>query len=502
VFGMRPYWLCYLVPITLLCVLLAPVRSEAVGHGPITPLEQSGETLVWGENFTDMNVSNMQWTYALPPKEQINNFVIPGAVHLGQISTGGSSEHQINHYNYTGDEPFSRTVEFDMYQVWPGSGSRIFVRHHWSENGVFIHLDGVPTTFVDFQDIKNTPGDHNYVYYDQAVGAGQWAHVVVSFLQDFDSDTVETVVAINAEVKQYTMDSLQLVDLETAWAKRREVWSLEFYGQSATSGIYVANVRGYADFMDRTSLQSILTSQVVNDYLATLPAPNTDRGSKWLLPRNSRYVDELAYDTPLAIISANWVSDLTVQFDAGASHARRVITGLSWDFESDGVWDTVSSNGVEGRVVTHTYPVAGVYSVTLEIEQTCYLDNGNVWEILTDTDAITVMVNGTTGNPNLPTVSMVYPENGATFGAGADIPLQVNAADPDGITRIEFYQGAALLGIDTTNPYQMVWNNVAPSAYALYAKASDGRGAAALSAPTHIIVNRREIYLPVVIKRP
>ncbi len=362
----------------------------AAGRGPITPLEQSGETPVWWENFTGMNVANMQWTYALPPKEQINNFVIPGAVHLGQISTGGSSEHQINHYNYSGDEPFSRSIEFDMYQVLPGSGSRIFVRHHWSENGVFIHLDGAPTTFVDFQDIKDIAGDHNYIYYNQAIGTGQWAHVVVSFLQNFDEDTLETVVAINTEVKQYTMDSLQLVDLETAWTNRREVWSLEFYGQSATSGIYLANLRGYADFMDQATLKAKLIPQVVSDYLAALPAPSTGQGVKWLLPRNSRYVTELEYGEPLAIIRTNSVSGLTVQLDAGASQAKRIITGLSWDFQSDGTWDVVSHSGVEQRIVTHTYPALGTYSVTLVITQTEYDNDGDVFGVKSDSDTVKI----------------------------------------------------------------------------------------------------------------
>lgn len=376
----------------LLVAAITPQKSKAVDYGPVSPLERSGLTPVWWENFTDMNIANMQWTFAREPQDNINNFVIPGAVHLGQIADGGNpddSEHQINHYNYRGDEPFSHTVEFDMYQVLPGSGSRIYVRHHWSENGVFIHLDGDPT-FVDFQ---NGPGDHNYVDYSTDVGYGKWAHIVVSFDQDFAGDTLEAVVAINAEVKQRTLDSLQLVDLEEAWVNRREVWSFEFYGQSATSGIYLANFRGYADFMDRATLESRLDSQDVDAYLATLPTPTTEQGMKWLLPRNSRYVSELEREEPLAIIHTNWVSGSTVQFDAGASQAWRVITGIGWDFDDDGVWDVVSDNGVDQRVVTHTFTTPGVHRVTLGITRTQYADTGAVFEVKSDTD--TVVVNPT-----------------------------------------------------------------------------------------------------------
>ncbi len=474
-----------------LFTLMAPTRSKAAGHGPITPLEQSGETPVWWENFTDMNVSNMQWAYALPPKWSINNFVIPGAVHLGQIYTSGASEHQLNHYNYTGAEPFAHTVEFDMYQVLPGPGSRIFVRHHWSENGVFIHLDGAEGATVVFQDLEGDPQEHYSVVYDTHVGAGQWAHVVVSFLQDFDGDTLETVVAINDEVKQYTMDSLQLLDIERAWTNRREVWSFEFYGENETSGIYLANFRGYAGFMDQTILAAKLTPEAVGHYLATLPTPNTDRGSKWLLPRISRYINELTFGEPMAIISANWTSGLTVQLDAGASQGWRVISGLSWDFEDDGVWDVVSNNGIDQRVITHTYPAPGTYQVTLGITTTQYTDSGSVQERLTDTDRVAVTVSGTAGNSNLPTVSVTAPVDGAVFEAGADIPLAATAGDPDGISKVEFYQGATYLGEDTTAPYGLTWHAVIPWRYTLYAKAFDSRGATAFSDPVHITVTEQ-----------
>jgi len=474
-----------------LFTLIAPARGKAAGHGPITPLEQSGETPVWGENFTDMNVSNMQWAYALPPKWSINNFVIPGAVHLGQIYTSGASEHQLNHFNYTGAEPFAHTVEFDMYQVLPGPGSRIFVRHHWSENGVFIHLDATAGATVVFQDLEGDPQEHYPVVYDTPVGAGQWAHIVVSFLQDFDGDTLETVVAINAEVKQYTMDSLHLLDIERAWTNRREIWSFEFYGENETSGIYLANLRGYAGFMDQATLAARLTPEAVGHYLATLPSPNTDRGIEWLLPRISRYISELTWGEPMAVISTNWTSGLTVQLDAGASQGWRVISGLSWDFENDGVWDVVSGNGIDQRVITHTYPAPGTYQVTLAITTTEYTDSGNVQERLTDTDTVAVTLSGTAGNPSLPTVSITTPVEGAVFEAGADIPLAATASDPDGISKVEFYQGATYLGEDTTAPYGLTWHAAIPWRYTLYAKAFDSRGATAFSDPVYITVTEQ-----------
>ena len=89
-----------------------------------------------------------------------------------------------------------------------------------------------------------------------------------------------------------------------------------------------------------------------------------------------------------------------------------------------------------------------------------------------------------------PTASLTAPANGATFAAPAKISLAASATDADGtIAKVEFYQGATLLGTDTTSPYNYVWNNVGVGSYTLTAKSTDNKGAAKTSAPINVTVN-------------
>ena len=89
-----------------------------------------------------------------------------------------------------------------------------------------------------------------------------------------------------------------------------------------------------------------------------------------------------------------------------------------------------------------------------------------------------------------PTVSLTSPVNGATFIAPANITLTANASDSDGtVSRVDFYQGATLIGSSTTSPYAISWNNVAAGSYTLTAKATDNLGATTTSAPVNITVD-------------
>ncbi len=92
-----------------------------------------------------------------------------------------------------------------------------------------------------------------------------------------------------------------------------------------------------------------------------------------------------------------------------------------------------------------------------------------------------VFAAGSTGNP-APTVSITSPSQGATFNAGDTINITANASDSNGnITRVEFYNGATLLGQDTTAPYSNTWNNVSAGSYSIIAKAYDNEGASSTS---------------------
>ncbi|TYP75828.1 glycosyl hydrolase family 18 protein [Aquimarina intermedia] len=69
------------------------------------------------------------------------------------------------------------------------------------------------------------------------------------------------------------------------------------------------------------------------------------------------------------------------------------------------------------------------------------------------TSTVKVSVTGTGGN-ELPKVSITSPAEGATFTAGSNIMVSANASDTDGtISRVEFYNGNAMLGEDSAAPH-------------------------------------------------
>ncbi|WP_339328421.1 glycosyl hydrolase family 18 protein [Luteimonas aquatica] len=95
-----------------------------------------------------------------------------------------------------------------------------------------------------------------------------------------------------------------------------------------------------------------------------------------------------------------------------------------------------------------------------------------------------------TGGNQPPTVSLTAPANGSTHASGSNIAVSANAADSDGsISRVEFFRDGVSLGVDTSAPYAVTWNNAAAGGHSLTAVATDNQGATATSAAVSITVN-------------
>ena len=92
-----------------------------------------------------------------------------------------------------------------------------------------------------------------------------------------------------------------------------------------------------------------------------------------------------------------------------------------------------------------------------------------------------------TGTP--PTVNITSPVNNASFNAPVNITINATATDDSTITKVQFYNGATLLGQDVTSPYSFVWNNVLAGTYNLTAKATDNSGLTTTSSTVKIIVS-------------
>ncbi|MDH4276159.1 MAG: Ig-like domain-containing protein, partial [Gammaproteobacteria bacterium] len=126
---------------------------------------------------------------------------------------------------------------------------------------------------------------------------------------------------------------------------------------------------------------------------------------------------------------------------------------------------------------TWTNVPAGSYTLTAKA-----YDNYNLSATST---AVTITVE------QAPTVALTSPANGALYVAPATLSLTASAADSDGsVSKVEFYNGATLLGQLTTAPYAYTWNNVAAGNYTLSAKAYDNLGISTLSSSVAITVDQ------------
>ena len=87
-----------------------------------------------------------------------------------------------------------------------------------------------------------------------------------------------------------------------------------------------------------------------------------------------------------------------------------------------------------------------------------------------------------------PTVSLTAPTPGQVFTAPASIAITATASDTDGtISKVEFYNGANLLGTSSTSPYSFTWTNVAAGSYTLTAKAYDNYNLTTTSSGVNVI---------------
>jgi|GEM_PF-474798 len=93
-----------------------------------------------------------------------------------------------------------------------------------------------------------------------------------------------------------------------------------------------------------------------------------------------------------------------------------------------------------------------------------------------------------------PVVSLLEPLPGAIYSAPGPITLRARAEDADGVARVEFYRGNALVGVATNQPPgtpfvgQVTLTNVAPGEYYFRARAVDAAGVTAETLPVRVVV--------------
>ena len=104
-----------------------------------------------------------------------------------------------------------------------------------------------------------------------------------------------------------------------------------------------------------------------------------------------------------------------------------------------------------------------------------------------------------TGSENIeanppPVVNITAPTNGATVLPGSPVTITATATDlavggqPGQVTKVEFFDGATLLGEDTSDPYQFSWSNPTSGVHVITAKATDNVAATTISSSVNVTV--------------
>ena len=89
-----------------------------------------------------------------------------------------------------------------------------------------------------------------------------------------------------------------------------------------------------------------------------------------------------------------------------------------------------------------------------------------------------------------PSCSITSPANNASFADPASITINATAADVDGtVSKVDFYNGTTLLGIDNTSPYSYSWTGVEAGTYSLTVNATDNDGSVTSSSAVNVMVS-------------
>jgi uncharacterized protein YfcZ (UPF0381/DUF406 family) len=101
-----------------------------------------------------------------------------------------------------------------------------------------------------------------------------------------------------------------------------------------------------------------------------------------------------------------------------------------------------------------------------------------------------IVVNAAPAGNQSPVASITLPTNGANFAAPASITINATASDADGtVAKVDFYNGATLIGTDATAPYLFILSGAAAGSYALKAIATDNAGATGSSSVVTVTVS-------------
>ena len=176
------------------------------------------------------------------------------------------------------------------------------------------------------------------------------------------------------------------------------------------------------------------------------------------------YASPLSYIPPIANAGDNVtviLPDTTATLDGTLSNdpAGESLT-YNWEQVYGPSIISFSNNLIASPEITNL--IEGVYKCNLTVSDGSF----------SDTDEVLVIVSQT-GN-STPSISITSPNEGTSFEEGTDINITTSVSDLDGtVTLVEFYDGTEKIGEDTSDPFTLLWSNVAIGDHQISAVATD-----------------------------
>jgi RHS repeat-associated protein len=187
--------------------------------------------------------------------------------------------------------------------------------------------------------------------------------------------------------------------------------------------------------------------------------------------------------------NASFAPPATITLKANATPPEDNDTVVKVDFFANGA--LIGTDTSKAFTFTWTNPPPGTYTLT------AVATDGQGAQ--TTSAARTIKVDAS----NLPpTVNLTSPANNAVFNTPATITLKANASAPeanDTVARVDFFDGATLVGSATAAPYSATIANAAAGTHVLTAVATDGQGAQTTSAARTVTVNSATNQPPTVV---
>lgn len=197
--------------------------------------------------------------------------------------------------------------------------------------------------------------------------------------------------------------------------------------------------------------------------------------------------------TPACQVTYTVVNQWNTGFQASIdiTNNEAALTGWTLGFRFDsGQQVTNGWNGVYSQASQQVTVTDAGWNAVLNGGQTTNIGFVGAYSgVNTSPTAFTLNGVACNGARQTPSVTLTSPANNSVFTAPATIGLAATVVEPGGtISRVDFFDGATLLGSDTTSPYTFTLTGAAAGSYSFLARAVDGAGATGDSLTSSVLV--------------